>query len=149
MDNNELVQLLQKLISQGESRLAKPVKNGEVQISDIIRAVRLQKCIRVKNYQPDPKNKHLDTISLGPSYLEQMMSRTIDDLEGKSMSAEIANYMRDQIGLQRKRKPQVQQQLVQQARQKIVPEDIQKIIEEVEGKPEFDKTINKIADGIF
>jgi predicted double-glycine peptidase len=95
-----LANIISKVILSGDSRLKKPLKNGDIAILDIFDAIKAQKCLRVLNYSPDKTNKHLKAISLGPSYLEQQISKTIDKaVEIGSLPQSHISYLRTEIGL--------------------------------------------------
>lgn len=117
--NMKLIEMIRGSIILGTGRLKEPLYKNEIKIIDVINAVVNQSCIRVKNYEPDKKNKHLRDISLGPSYLESQLSRAIDELtkqyiDGKGgMDQQQANYLRGIIGLSERRKEKPQQQQLQ------------------------------------
>ena len=97
----QLSDLLRKMLSNGDSRLQEPLANKEIDILTIIDAVGSQSCIRVRNYNPDTKNKHLSHISLGPSYLESQLNRAIKEILKKNLiNPKIASYLRTEIGLE-------------------------------------------------
>lgn len=114
--NIQLANVLKSNIVMGNSRLKEPLYNSEIDILKVIDSVSSQSCIRVRNYQPDKKNKHLQFISLGPSYLESQLSRAVDDaVEKNQIPSNVAGYLREQIGLNKKRKKNQQQLNPQQA----------------------------------
>lgn len=98
--NIAIANIMGKMLKSGSGRLSKPLKNKEISILNIFDAIKSQSCIRVKNYEPDKANKHLEMISLGPSYLEQQISITIDKaIENHLLPKSYDNYIRKEIGL--------------------------------------------------
>ena len=101
----QLLYLINKAIINGRNRLQEPLKKNEIDIVNVIEAIKKQECIKVRNYNPDPKNKHLEFISLGPSYLESQVSRAIEELiDNKLISSQAVEGLRASLGLS-KRKP--------------------------------------------
>jgi predicted double-glycine peptidase len=111
--NLAIAKIIYKMIMNGDSRLKEPVKRGDISIVDIFDAIRSQACIRIKNYSPDKHNQHLKQISLGPSYLEQQISRLLDKaVEKRLIPYSYLPYVRNQIGLDKEnQKPPVKESI--------------------------------------
>lgn len=98
--NLVLANAVYNAILMGGGKLKLPLKNNDISIIDIFDAIKSQNCIKVANYKPDKQNKHLDAISLGPSYLEQQISRAIDRaVEEGAIPHSYVSYLRSEIGL--------------------------------------------------
>lgn len=78
-------------IVKGSSKAAKPLANGEISISDIIKAIKNQRCIPTAEYD------------LGSNYLDQVIASIIRD----EFPLEQQNLARDVMGL----KPLTKRQL--------------------------------------
>ena len=78
------LEMIEKDLKKGDSRLAKPLSKGEIAMSDLISCIKKQSCLRITNYIPDSSNEHLPRISVGPSYLEQQFSRSINKMVKKN-----------------------------------------------------------------
>ena len=94
------LETIERILRKGDSRLAKPLMKNEIKIMDVVDGVKKQGCIRVGNYTPDSSNEHLRHISLGPSYLEQQLSRAINRaVKKKLIPAQWAEIVNQSIGL--------------------------------------------------
>lgn len=125
-----LADIIKSSIMSGSGRLSDPLKNGHISILKILDAIKSQECIKVANYKPDRGNKHLKSISLGPSYLEQQISKAIDKAsKHKLIPSSIVPYIRFEIGLDRekKTKPQITNQMKQKLLKRQLKEEIEKI----------------------
>jgi len=95
-----LANIVKNAIIHGSGRLTEPLQKKNITILKIFDAIKSQECIKVINYKPDEYNKHLKTISLGPSYLEQQISKAIDKaVKHRTMPNSYVPYLRAEIGL--------------------------------------------------
>jgi len=120
--NLTLATLIKNAILAGEGKLKNPLKNGELTILNIFDAIRSQECVKIRNYHPDQYTRHLKAISLGPSYLEQQISRAIDKAVKQGIIPQAyVSYTRSQIGLDKlaKKKPKQAQQIKEEAEHQI------------------------------
>jgi len=117
-----LANIVKSAIISGTGRLSEPLKNNNISIIKIFDCIKSQECIKVINYEPDEANRHLKTISLGPSYLEQQISKAIDKaVEHRMIPKVYVSYLRSEIGLEKEqRKPP-------KTKQKIKPIKEQKV----------------------
>jgi len=131
-----LADIVKSVIISGSGRLSKPLKKGHISILKIFDAIKSQECIKVANYEPDRGNKHLKSISLGPSYLEQQISKAIDKAkEQKSIPPAFVPYIRSEIGLdkEKKKKPQ----LTNKMKEKLLKRQLREDIEQIQDLPEI------------
>jgi hypothetical protein len=135
-----LADTIKNAIMMGTGRLKEPLKRNDISILKILDAIKSQECIKIINYKPDQYNKHLKTISLGPSYLEQQISRAIDKaVEQKSIPQVYVPYIRSEIGLDKepKKKPELTSKMrnlilqKQAAQQKQLKEETEKHLQDL------------------
>lgn len=114
--NLMIAEILKNAIINGTSRLQEPLKKNNLSILSILDAIKSQECVKVVNYNPDEHNEHLKTISLGPSYLEQQISRAIDkSVEQRTLPQAYVPHIRAEIGLgSQKPKPILRKQKIRE-----------------------------------
>lgn len=103
--NLMLADTIKNSILMGSGRLKEPLRQNDISILKILDAIKSQECVKIINYKPDKYNRHLKTISLGPSYLEQQISRAIDKaVEQNAIPNAYVPYIRAEIGLDKEPK---------------------------------------------
>lgn len=114
-----LANTVRDAILSGTGRLKEPLERGNISILKIFDAIKSQECIKIINYKPDENNKHLKTISVGPSYLEQQISKAIDKaVEQRMIPNAYVSYLRAEIGLDKEtKKPKKLKKTIKQRRQ--------------------------------
>ena len=134
--NVMLADTIRNAILMGSGRLKEPLKRNDLSILKLLDAIKSQECVKIINYKPDQYNKHLKTISLGPSYLEQQISRAIDKaVEQNAIPQAYVPYIRAEIGLDKE--PQKRPEMTPKMRQLILKKQAaqkQQLSEEVEVK---------------
>jgi hypothetical protein len=135
-----LANTVKKIIVMGTGRLKEPLKRNDINILNIFDAIKSQSCIRIANYKPDEYNKHLKAISVGPSYLEQQISRAIDKaVDQKAIPQSYVPYIRAEIGLDKepKKKPEMslkmRELLLKKQKAMQLKEDIDRQIQDLPG----------------
>lgn len=134
--NIMLADTVKNAILTGTGRLKEPLHQNNISILNIFDAIKSQECVKIINYKPDQYNKHLKTISLGPSYLEQQISRAIDKaVEQKAIPKVYVPYLRAEIGLDKepKKKPKMtpkMQQLILK-KQNQLKEEVEKHLQDL------------------
>ncbi|MBD3408511.1 MAG: hypothetical protein GF411_20475 [Candidatus Lokiarchaeota archaeon] len=129
--NMILADSVRNAIVSGTGRLKIPLKENDISILDIFDAIKSQECIKIINYKPDRSNRHLKSISLGPSYLEQQVSKAIDKaVDNKTIPQAYVPYIRAEIGLDKesKKKPR----LTPEMKRKLILKQRKALKEEVE-----------------
>jgi len=135
-----LADTVRNTILLGSGRLKEPLRQNNISILNVFDAIKSQECIKIINYKPDDYNKHLKTISLGPSYLEQQISRAIDKaVEQKAIPKVYVPYLRAEIGLDKeqtqapKMTPKMKQAIIKQqiTQKRQLKEGIEKHIQDL------------------
>lgn len=72
-------------VTDGRGKVAAPLKNGDIKMSDIVYSIRNSRCLS------------LDNMDIGSTYLEQIISRTIND--NASIPMQYINEIRKYFGL--------------------------------------------------
>jgi len=142
--NIMLADTVKNAILLGSGRLKEPLRQNNISILKIFDAIKSQECIKVINYKPDDYNKHLKTISLGPSYLEQQISRAIDKaVKQKSIPKIYVPYLRAEIGLDKEEDRQATPKMTPKMKQMIIK---QQMAQKRQLKEEIEKQIQDLPD---